>query len=58
MEDKSQIINLCPVCYDQDKRTFMEGDEKSKTGKCAIHGVISLKYFNEIFVQGRFKLKS
>ena len=47
---KKEIINLCPVCFKQGKKTYMEADKGDDVAKCAVHGVISIKYFNDIFI--------
>lgn len=58
MEGNSQILNCCPVCSDQGKRTPLEGEKDSDIIQCPIHGVMSLVFFNDIFFGGRFSPKS
>ena len=50
MKKETEAFNLCPGCFKQGKRICMEADKGSDVAKCSVHGVISLKYFNDIFI--------
>jgi uncharacterized radical SAM superfamily Fe-S cluster-containing enzyme len=49
---KKDVTNLCPVCFKQGKKTYMENaDDGSMNARCSVHGVISRKYWHDLFIE-------
>ena len=44
------VINACPICTTQGKKTYLEGKAGDENISCAIHGLISVKFFHDIFI--------
>lgn len=48
--EKPETFQVCPICEKQGILSAMEGREGNDFIKCAVHGIISLKYFHDIFI--------
>ncbi len=49
---KKDVINLCPACFKTGQKTYMENaDDGSMNAICSVHGVISYKYWHDLFVE-------
>ena len=49
--EKLETISVCPICEKQGILFPMEGREEDDFISCRIHGIISLKYWHDIFVE-------
>jgi len=47
---EKEIMQGCPICSSQGKMIIMEGNEGDNNVICAVHGLISVKYFHDIFL--------
>jgi len=51
MEEKTiDYIDGCPICHSKGKMSLMEGVKGESYIICPIHGIISNKFWHDIFI--------
>jgi hypothetical protein len=50
MGEKTEFINGCPICHHQGKMSLMEGVNGENYIICPVHGIISNKFWHDIFI--------